>query len=67
MERCVSTYLQTNNIMSRYDQIVKHIKNALKEEHLYSDEELKFMKSQLRTLQETKSRILMEERGGFGS
>jgi len=53
--------------MSRYDQIVKHIKNALKEEHLYSDEELKFMKGQLRSLQETKSRILMEERGGFGS
>jgi len=53
--------------MSRYDQIVKHINSALKEEHLYTDEEIKFMKSQLRTLRETKNRINREERGGFGS
>ena len=53
--------------MTRYDQIVKHITKALKEEHLYTDEELKFMKGQLRQLRETKTRLLTEERGGFGS
>ena len=41
---------------SRYDQIVKFINEALKNDHLYSNEELAFMKSQLRQLRETKNR-----------
>ena len=52
---------------SRYDQIVKFINKALKEDHLYSNEEIAFMKSQLRQLRETKDRLRKEERGGFGS
>jgi len=52
---------------SRYDQIVKFINKALKEDHLYSNEEIAFIKSQLRQLRETKDRLRKEERGGFGS
>ena len=40
---------------SRYDQIVKFINEALKNDHLYSNEELAFMKAQLRELRETKN------------
>ena len=53
--------------MSRYDQIVSYIKTALKNEHLYTTEEITFMKSQLRTLRETKDRIRRSDNGGFGS
>ena len=53
--------------MSRYQQIVTFINKALKEDHLYSNEEIAFMKSQLRMLQETKNRLRRQERGGFGS
>ena len=52
---------------SRYDQIVSFINKALKEDHLYTNEEIAFMKSQLRQLRETKDRLRKEERGGFGS
>ena len=52
---------------SRYDQIVKFINEALKNDHLYTNEELAFMKAQLRELRETKNRIRKEDRGGFGS
>lgn len=74
MERCVCVLpghlMKTPKIevmSSRYDQIVKFINQALKNDHLYSNEELAFMKSQLRQLRETKNRLRKEERGGFGS
>jgi hypothetical protein len=52
---------------SRYEQIVKYINEALKQDHLYTDEELKFMKQQLRILRETKNRIRRTDNNGFGS
>ena len=74
MVKCVSLLpgylmklLKIKTMSSRYDQIVKFINEALKNDHLYSNEELAFMKSQLRQLRETKDRLRKEERGGFGS
>jgi len=53
--------------MSRYDQILKDLKEALKQPELYSDEELRFMKNQLRSLTEDKQQFLREGKNGFGS
>ena len=53
--------------MSRYDQILKNLKEALSNEHLYSEEEIRFMKSQLRELSESKQQFLREDKNGFGS
>jgi len=54
--------------MSRYEKIIKYINNALdNNSHLYNEEELIFMKKQLRELRETKQKVRKEERRGFGS
>ena len=54
--------------MSRYEKIIKYINNALENNaHLYSEEEIIFMKTQLRELKETKQLVRKEERRGFGS
>ena len=54
--------------MSRYEKIIKYINNALdNNSHLYNEEELIFMKKQLRELRETKRQVRKEERRGFGS
>ena len=53
--------------MSRQQQIIKHLRQALTEEHLYSDEELRFMKQQLQQLTESQQQLLKEEKNGFGS
>ena len=53
--------------MSRYDQIIKNLREALQNEELYSEEELRFMKTQLRSLTEDKQQFLREEKNGFGS
>jgi hypothetical protein len=53
--------------MTKYDQIIKNLNRALKESHLYSDEELHFMRQQLRTLRESKLEFLQEDKNGFGS
>ena len=53
--------------MSREKQLTKYITEALKKPELYSDEELHFMKKQLRMLQEQQQVILREESRGFGS
>ena len=54
--------------MSRYEKIVKYINNALENNsHLYTEEEIIFMKNQLRDLKETKQQVRKEERRGFGS
>ena len=54
--------------MSRYEKIIKYINNALENNsHLNSDEEIIFMKTQLRELRETKQQVRKEERRGFGS
>ena len=53
--------------MSRYDEITSFINEALKNDHLYSNEEISFMKSQLRMLRETKNQVRKEDRRGFGA
>ncbi len=53
--------------MSREQQMIKHINEALENQHLYSDEEIKFMKQQLRTIKESRQQFLKEEKNGFGS
>ena len=53
--------------MSRYDQILKNLKEALETPELYSDEELRYMKTQLRSLTESKQEFLREGKNGFGS
>ena len=53
--------------MSRYDQILKNLKEAISNPHLYNDEEIRFMKTQLRELTETKQQFLREDKNGFGS
>lgn len=45
---------------------IKNIKKALKYDHLYSDEELRKMKSDLRNLQKTKEMLRTYQNNGFG-
>ena len=54
--------------MNRTDNIVRSLKEAIEHHgHLYNDEEIAFMKRQLRTLTEEKQQLLKEEKNGFGS
>lgn len=53
--------------MNREQHIIKYIKEALSEPQLYSDEEIHYMKKQLRMLEEQRQQFLREERRGFGS
>ena len=53
--------------MSRYNQILKNLKEAISNPQLYSEEEIRFMKTQLRSLTESKQEFLREEKNGFGS
>ena len=48
----------------RTKKAIQLIKEALKQDHLYSDEELKFMKSQLSVLQSQKETT--KDHKGFG-
>jgi len=53
--------------MSREKQMVRHIREALENDHLYSEEEIRFMKQQLQAIQESRQQLLKEEKNGFGS
>lgn len=53
--------------MSRYDQILKNLKEAISNSELYTEEEIRYMKTQLRTLTESKQEFLRESKNGFGS
>jgi hypothetical protein len=53
--------------MKRYDKVIRHIHNALKQDHLYSDDEIRFMKEQLRMLREANQVEIKKEKNGFGS
>jgi len=52
--------------MTRYDQILKNLKEAISNPHLYNEEEIRFMKTQLRELTESKKEFLQEGKNGFG-
>ena len=52
---------------SRAKRIIKMLERLLKKEHLYTDEELKNMKAQLRVVKEELSQSRAEKSKGFGS
>ena len=54
--------------MSRDDAMLRSLQEAIRDHaHLYSEEEIRFMKSQLRTIKESRLELLKEEKNGFGS
>jgi len=53
--------------MSRYDQILRDLKEALSNPQLYSEEEIRYMKTEYRHLLENKQQFLKEGKNGFGS
>ena len=57
------TVMQT----SRAKRIIKMLERLLKKEHLYTDEELKNMKAQLRVVKEELAQSRAEQSKGFGS
>ena len=54
--------------MSRTDTLIRSLKEAIEfHGHLYSEEEIRFMKTQLRELRESRTEFLTEKKNGFGS
>lgn len=54
--------------MSRDELLMRSLQEAIRDHgHLYTEEELRFMKNQLRTIKESKVQLLKEEKNGFGS
>ena len=51
---------------SRSRQLIKMLERLIKQEHLYTDEQLKSMKSQLRVLKEELSVLEEKTSKGFG-
>ena len=52
--------------MTRGKELIKLLERLVKQDHLYSDEQLKEMKSQLRILKEELSKIEAQTSKGFG-
>ena len=44
--------ISTSKNLSRAKRLVKHLKKIIAQEHLYSDEQLKDLKNQLRVIEE---------------
>ena len=53
--------------MSREKLLMKQLNEALKQTELYSEEEIRYMKKQLRLMEENRQHFLREERRGFGA
>lgn len=54
--------------MSRDELMMRSLQEAIRDHgHLYTEEEIRFMKNQLRTIKESKVQLLKEEKNGFGS
>lgn len=54
--------------MSRDELMMRSLQEAIRDHsHLYTEEEIRFMKTQLRTIKESKLELLKEEKNGFGS
>lgn len=51
---------------SRAKQLIKLLKKLTKQEHLYSDKQLKEMKSQLRVVEEELAELEAKTSKGFG-
>ena len=52
--------------MSRSKKLVKMLENLVKLDHLYTDEQLRKMKTQLRVVKEELSKIESKQSKGFG-
>jgi len=52
--------------MSRSKKLVKMLENLIKLDHLYTDEQLRKMKTQLRVVKEELSKIESQQSKGFG-
>jgi hypothetical protein len=52
--------------MTRGKELIKLLERLIKQDHLYSDEQLKEMKSQLRVLKEEFSKLESYTSKGFG-
>ena len=55
-----------NMMTSRSRQLVKLLKRLIKQEHLYSDKQLKEMKSQLRIVENELAELEKNTSKGFG-
>ena len=54
--------------MSRDELMMRNLQEAIRDHaHLYTEEEIRYMKSQLRTIKESRIQLLKEEKNGFGS
>jgi len=53
--------------MSREKQMIRFLNEALNNPHLYSEEEIRYLKQQLRTIEESRQQLLKEDKNGFGS
>ena len=51
---------------SRSRRLIKMLERLLKQDHLYSDEELKLMKNQLRVIKEELAAVDAQNSKGFG-
>lgn len=53
--------------MKRYNKVLKFIREALKHPGLYSEDEISYMREQLKMLTEEKETVRKENNRGFGS
>ena len=54
--------------MSRDELMMRNLQEAIRDHaHLYNEEEIRYMKSQLRAIKEARVQLLKEEKNGFGS
>lgn len=53
--------------MKRYNKVLKHIREALKHPGLYSEDEITYMREQLKMLEDEKDTVRKEKNRGFGS
>ena len=60
------TELNYMNTVVDFKSYIKQIKKALKQDHLYSEEELRKMKTDLRNLVKTDKMIRERQNNGFG-
>ena len=61
-----STMMTMDTQTSRSRRLVKVLERLIKQDHLYTDEQLKNMKGQLRVVKEELSRIESKTSKGFG-
>ncbi len=60
------TMMMMDTQTSRARRVIKMLERMIKKDYLYSDEELKFMKSQLRVVKEELDSVDAKNSKGFG-